>query len=300
MPVYKKMVRYSNMEAFPIQRLDPELIPRLFPDIPHQPKQIYFRGKLPPVGTTYLTVIGGRKCTPYGREVCHHLIKGLRSYPVAIVSGLAFGTDTYAHEAALEAGLPIIVFPGSGLGESVIYPRTNFPLAKRILESGGCIMSEYGETQAATMWTFPQRNRLMAGIARAVLIIEAENKSGARITTKLATDYNRDVLAVPGSIFSNMSEGTNQLLREGAVPILSVDNLLEAIDMKREESSRAETLFPTCSPEEQKILHLLASPMPRGDLIRALDIPTHKAQILISAMEIKGLVKEMMGMIGRN
>ncbi len=287
------------MDAFPIKTLPPELIPKLFPDIPHQPKQIYYRGTLPPEGTTYLTVIGGRKITPYGQEACRHLIQGLRSYPITIVSGLAFGTDVCAHEAALEAGLPIIVFPGSGLGEYIISPRTNFPLAKRILESGGCIMSEYAENQGATMWTFPQRNRLMAGIARAVLIIEAENKSGARITTKLATDYNRDVLAVPGSIFSNMSEGTNQLLREGAVPILSVDNLLEAIGMRREESSQAETLFTSCSPEEQRVLHLLASPLPRGDLIRALDIPTHKAQILISAMEIKGLVKEMMGMIGR-
>lgn len=287
------------MDAFPIQTLDPKLIPILFPDMPSQPKQIYYRGKLPPEGTTYLTVVGGRKITPYGREACRQLITGLRTYPVAIVSGLAFGTDTFAHEAALEAGLPIIVFPGSGLGERVIYPRTNFPLAKRILESGGCIMSEYREDQQAALWTFPQRNRLMAGIARAVLIIEAENKSGARITTKLATDYNRDVLAVPGSIFSNMSEGTNQLLREGATPILSVDNLLEAIDMRREESSQAETLFSTCSPEEQKVLHILASPLPRGDLIRALDMPTHRAQILISAMEIKGLVREMMGMIGR-
>ncbi len=287
------------MDAFPIKTLSPEFIPKLFPDIPQQPKQIYYRGTLPPDGTTYLTVIGGRKCTPYGREACFHLIQGLRSYPVTIVSGLAFGTDTYAHEAALEAGLPIIVFPGSGLGDAVIYPRDNYQLAKRILESGGCIMSEYTENQEATMWTFPQRNRLMAGIARAVLIIEAENKSGARITTKLATDYNRDVLAVPGSIFSNMSEGTNQLLREGAIPILSVDNLLEAIGMKRTESSQAETLFANCSPEEQRVLHLLATPQPRGDLIRALNIPTHKAQILISAMEIKGLVKEMMGMIGR-
>ncbi len=287
------------MDAFPIQQLDPELIPKLFTDIPHQPKQIYFRGTIPPPETTYLTVIGGRKITPYGREVCRHLIHGLRSYPIAIVSGLAFGTDTYAHEAALEAGLPIVVFPGSGLGEHVIYPRTNFPLAKRILESGGCIMSEYGENQSATMWTFPQRNRLMAGIARAVLIIEAENKSGARITTKLATDYNRDVLSVPGPIFSNMSEGTNQLLREGAIPILSVENLLEALGMQRDESEKVETLFSTCSPEEQKVLHLLASPLPRGDLIRALNMPTHKAQILISAMEIKGLVKEMMGMMGR-
>lgn len=288
------------MDAFPIQTLDPKLIPVLFPDIPHQPKQIYYRGKLPPVGTTYLTVIGGRKITPYGREVCHHLIQGLRSYPITIVSGLAFGTDTYAHEAALAAGLPIVVFPGSGLGESVIYPRTNFPLAKRILESGGCIMSEYKEDQAAAMWTFPQRNRLMAGIARAVLIIEAENKSGARITTKLATDYNRDVLSVPGPIFSNMSEGTNQLLREGAIPILSVENLLEALGMQHDESEKVETLFSSCSPEEQKVLHLLASPLPRGDLIRALDMPTHKAQILISTMEIRGLVKEMMGMIRRN
>lgn len=207
------------------------------------------------------------------------------------------GIDTIAHEAAIDAGLIPVCFPGSPIDDHSIYPRTNVPLAHAILKSGGALVSEYSEGQQTGIWTFPQRNRLMAGIASAVLIIEAQNKSGARITTKLAVEYNRDVLAVPGPISSSLSEGPNQLLREGATPITCSGDILEALGMK--PSTNIAEAFANCPPEEQRVLHLLSSPMTRGDLIRALELPTHRAQILLSAMEIKGLIRELLGMVQR-
>jgi DNA processing protein len=153
-------------------------------------------------------------------------------------------------------------------------------------------MSEFEPDFKATLWSFVQRNRLMAGISPATLITEAKHKSGTRITAKLATDYNRDVLAVPGSIFSQNSEGTNELIRLGATPITSSLDILEALGFVITETAPMD-LFSQCTPEEARVLEKLTSSKNRGDLIRELDIPTHKANILLSQMELKGIIKEI-------
>ena len=141
----------------------------------------------------------------------------------------------------------------------------------------------------------------MAGISKAVLIIEAEEKSGTLITARLATEYNRDVLAVPGSINSLSSKGTNRLIRQGATPITSPDDLLEALgfEIAKDEDKQAK-LFADCSPEEKKVLDLLREPISRDELIRQMEMPTPTAQAIISVMEIKGLIKESLGEIQQN
>lgn len=245
----------------------------------------------------FLTVVGSRNPTRYGREACEHLIRGLRGYPIVIVSGLALGIDTIAHESAIAVHLPTIAFPGSGLGEKNLHPANNFPLAQKILESRGCLISEYDEHEKSQRWMFPQRNRLMAGIARATLLIEATHKSGSRITAKLATDYNRDVLAVPGSIFSELSQGPNELIRMGAIPVISSREILEALGFDLEPQPMLD-LFSTnimgsTNPNQEKILKLLASPKSRGNLIRELGLPTAQANVLISEMEMYGVIKSM-------
>src|SRR3989344_4788228 len=189
------------LDDYPISELAKESWPKELLEIPQPPETLYIRGKLPAPEFVRLCVVGSRKYTPYGREACEKLIGELRGHPVCIVSGLALGIDRIAHEAALKAGLPTIAVPGSGLDIEVIYPKSNLGLAKDILKHGGCLLSELPPKEKATTWTFPQRNRIMAGLSRAVLIIEAEQKSGTLITSRLATEYNRDVLTVPGSIF---------------------------------------------------------------------------------------------------
>jgi DNA processing protein len=226
------------------------------------------------------------------------LIEGLRGYPIVIVSGLAHGIDGIAHTAALDAGLTCIGFPGSGLGEKVLYPRYNLELAKKILISGGCLISEHSENTVGNVWSFPKRNRLLARLSKATLIIEATNESGSRITTRLATEYNRDVLAVPGNIFSKNSEAPNELIKLGATPITSSQDLLEALGFHVTEKAPLD-LFSLCDPNEEQILKILSSPLPRGELIRKLGMPTHKANSLISGMEIKGLIKDSGGEIRR-
>lgn len=287
------------MNDYPIYNLSASLLEKYFGEIPSIPKQLFIRGTFPDdAHLVFLTVVGARKYSPYGEEVCRKLISGLKGYPIVIVSGLAHGIDRIAHEAALDAGLLTIGFPGSGLGEAVIYPRQNVSLAKKILCSGGCLISEEKEHIFGNVWSFPKRNRLLAGLSKATLLIEATNESGSRITTKYATDFNRDVLTVPGSIFSETSQAPNELLKLGATPITSPEDLLEALGFQITETKPLD-LFSQCTPDEELVLKLLASPKSRGDLIRELNMPTHRANALLSHMEIKGFIREHGGDVRR-
>ena len=276
-----------------------ELLPSEFPpllqEIPQRPKQLYVRGTLPSQDLKWLAVVGSRAVTPYGEQVIKYLINGLRGYPVAIISGLAYGTDALAHKAAIDAGLPTIAVPGSGLDWNVLYPRAHVGLAREILASGGTLLSEFKPDMRAADYTFPQRNRIMAGMCQATLVIEAKEKSGSLITAKLATEYNRDLLVVPGSIFSAESKGTHQFLRLGATPITSVNDLLQALDLAPREQRTI--MRADVSEQERQILDIIGNPLSRDTLLASLDIPTHEANVLLSMMEIKGLIVEEYGVI---
>lgn len=279
-----------------ITRLEPDAFPALLAEVPQPPTTLWVRGTLPSFDRPVLTVVGSRAATSYGRDVCRTLVKGLAGTDTLIVSGLALGVDAIAHEAALDAGLTTVAVPGSGLADAALYPRTNVGLARRIVDAGGALLSEYDPDQRAAPWTFPQRNRIMAGLARAVLIIEAEEKSGTLITARMALDYNRDVLAVPGAIGTPTARGTNMLIRQGATPITSPDDLREALGFERSEMN-TERDISQLSPEEQRVIALLREPCTRDELIRTLKLSARDAIVLLSAMEIKGLLKEELGVV---
>ena len=269
--------------------------PELLKEITDPPKQLYIKGVFPDEKENkFLCVVGSRKYTPYGKEACKKIIEGLAGYPIVIVSGLAIGIDSVAHNSALNVGLKTIAIPGSGLDDSVLYPSLNKNLAKKILEEGGALISEFESDFRATPWSFPQRNRIMAGISHAVLVIEAEKISGTLITSRLATEYNRDVMTIPGSIFSKNSEGPHMLLRTGAVPITCSGDILNFFNFKTEEKDINEIL-KDLSVDEIKIVKLLTEPMIKDDIIRILNLPVSQINILLSTMELKGLISEKMG-----
>lgn len=281
-----------------IYKLKPEQFPAPLLEIPQPPKTLYIRGKLPNPDMMYLAVVGSRKYTSYGKDICEKLIRGLKGYPIVIVSGLALGIDSIAHRVALDVGLTTMSFPGSGLDNNVLHPRTNIRLAQEIVDKGGCLISELEPSWKATLYSFPQRNRLMAGISKAVLIIEAEEKSGTLITARMALDYNRDVLAVPGSAFSSNSNGTNKLIKQGAVPITRSEDILIALGFEIEKPKQSDKeKYADCSKEEMKIIDLLREPKERDDLIRESGMEMAKANALLSIMEIKELIKEELGEI---
>ena len=280
---------------YKIIALEKKDFPKRLLEISDPPEKLYIRGSFMPEEYKYLCVVGSRKYSEYGRQAVEKLIAGLRGYPVVIISGLALGIDSIAHRAALEAGLKTIAVPGSGLDPKVLYPASHKQLAEKIVAAGGCLLSEFEPTFKATAYSFPQRNRIMAGLSDAVLVAEAELKSGTLITSKFATEYNRDVLTIPGSIFSPTSAGPHMLIRLGATPITTSLELLNALGLKPE--TQTEKNYADCSPEELRALNILKTPTARDELIRALGMTTQDASALLSIMEIKGLIKESMGEI---
>lgn len=257
-------------------------------EIPHPPERLYLRGQLPPPELTLLAVVGSRAYSSYGKRVVRHLIEGLRGQPVGIVSGLALGIDALAHEAALAADLYTLAVFGTGLDESVWYPAKNRPLAHRILQSGGGLLSEYPPDTPAAKWTFPERNRLVVGLCQATLLVEAAEQSGTLITARLTADYNRELGVVPGDIFSKTSRGVHQFLKLGATPITEPADLIELLGLEATDTLRSPAR--TLSPEAAAVVALLSEPLPRDALIRALGQPTAQAATLLTRLELEGII----------
>ncbi|HEY0964245.1 MAG TPA: DNA-processing protein DprA [Candidatus Paceibacterota bacterium] len=274
--------------VFPVTAVTAAEFPALLREIPQPPATLNYRGSLPPSNITLLSVVGSRKYSSYGKQVVDHLIGGLKGYPVGIVSGLALGIDSLAHEAALKNDLYTLAIPGGGLNDGVIYPATHKNLAHRILEAGGGLLSEFDPDFKATQWSFPQRNRLVAGISRATLLIEAAEKSGTLITARMATDYNRELLVVPGSIFSSNSTGVHQFLKLGATPVTDAEDILAVFHIEK-GAAEAKPL-PLLSPSEAAVCELLTEPRHRDELIRLLNMNTSEATQLLMLMELKDLI----------
>jgi DNA processing protein len=265
-------------------------------ELPQPPAKLYTLGTLPDKSTKLLAIIGSRKPTDYGLAVCDTLIDGLRGYNISIVSGLALGIDARAHTQALHNNLHTIAIPGSGLDESVLYPASHRMLARSIVENGGLLLSEFEPTFKATKWSFPKRNRIMAGISHATLVIEASERSGTLITARLCTEYNKDLLAVPGSIFSESSSGSNRLIQQGATPITSAKDILDALNIE-EEVRKAQ--IPDLDETETLLMQTLREPLSRDELARTLSISAEILGATLTMLEIKGYVIERNGKMYR-
>lgn len=278
-----------------MKTLEPQEFPNKLAEITDPPEKLYLAGRMPK-SQRYLAVVGSRKYTSYGKSICEKLMQDLSGSDICIVSGLALGIDAIAHKAALEAGLDCLAIPGSGLDKKVLYPKTNRPLAERILKAGGGLLSEFEPDFKARAWSFPKRNRIMAGISDAVLVVEATEKSGTLITARLATEYNRDVFTVPGSLKSASTAGPHQLIRQGAALIRDGKDILKELHMEPLGETDAED-NDHLTENEEKILNALSEPLAKDDLITAVDLSANKVSILLSQMELKGLIKESGGRV---
>jgi DNA processing protein len=279
-----------------LKLLGPSDFPPLLNEISDPPKELYVRGVLPSPEKRWLAVVGARACTPYGRQAVEYLISGLAGYPIVIVSGLAYGIDAEAHKAALKYGLSTVAVPGSGLDWNVLYPKANQTLAREILKAGGALISEEKPETRAADWTFPKRNRIMVGLSHATLVVEAKEKSGSLITAKLASEYNRELLVVPGSIFSESSKGAHQFLKLGGAAATEPADILRALCLE-DAQPMALDQRSDLSKNEIHVLKLITSPIARDELIRALDMSTTEVNVLLSTMEIKGLIIESLGVV---
>ena len=285
--------------SFPIRQLRTQEFPPLLREIPQAPTSLYIRGTLPSFDLSYLCVVGSRACTPYGRRMTQHLIAGLAQYPVAIVSGMALGIDAEALKAALDVGLPAIAMLPSSLDDVSIYPSTNRPLSQRILARGGALLSENKGPYKANLYDFPKRDRLMAGMSHASLIIEAGEKSGTLITARLALDYNREVLGIPHELGRETGEGVNRLLREGATLVRNSDDVLQSLGLKTLDAPVQGVLPTDLTGPEAKILEALSGALVRDEVIEKAELSAQDASIALSSLLLRGLIHERLGKIER-
>ena len=285
--------------AFLIRQLLSKDFPPLLKEIPDKPKVLYIRGEMPPKECSLLCVVGSRATSIYGRRVCQQLIAGLAGYPVAIVSGMALGLDSEAHKTAMDVGLPTIAVLPSSLDDESIYPKTNLGLAQRILARGGALISENKAPFKAMIHSFPERNRISAGMCTASLIIEAGEKSGTLITARLALDYNREVLAVPHELGRETGAGVNRLIREGATLVRTSDDLLQALGIKPSDKPTQPVLPTDLTEVEMKILHALTEALVRDELIELSQLEAQAANVALSSLLIRGLIAERLGKIER-
>lgn len=264
-------------------------------EIPQPPMSLWVRGTLPPKSHKKLAVVGSRALTPYGRDACRYLIEGLRGQPLSIVSGLALGADACAHEAALATGLHTIAVPGSGLSDAYIAPRTNLGIAQQILASGGALLSEHPPETGARPQYFPSRNRIMVGIADAVLVIEAGEKSGTLITARLASDYNKDLLCVPHRIGDVHGFAASIFVRLGAAYVTEPKHILQALGL----TAAAQQALPLLSKHEELLLAHLQVPRTRHDLIAVSKLSAAEVEQALATLVLKGHITEEYGKISR-
>ncbi|MFA6415097.1 MAG: DNA-processing protein DprA [Candidatus Paceibacterota bacterium] len=278
-----------------IRELERTEWPAQLDEIPEPPKRLWIRGSLPPAGHKLLAVVGSRAMTRYGQEACERLITGLAGYPISIVSGLALGVDTCAHKAALAAGLHTLAFPGSGLDDSILYPRSNRPFAKEILEKGGGMLSEYAPTTPSHVRYFPERNRLMVGISDAVLVIEAGEKSGTLITARLASEYNRDLLCIPHRIGDPHAFGPHLFIRLGAALVTEPLHILEVLGIPPREGASTGVAPTDLESAELAIWSMLEEAKTRDEILRGGTASAGETLTALVALELRGLVKEEFG-----
>ena len=204
--------------------------PEQLKKIKNAPETLYFRGKIKPDEVCF-AIVGTRRYSSYGKQVAMEIAGNLSESGLTIVSGLAPGIDTFAHTAVVEQGGRTIAVLGTGLDEKSIYPKENIKLARKIVELEGLLISEYPPGTRGTRFSFPQRNRIISGLSKGVLVIEAKQKSGSLITANYAFSQKRKVFAIPGSIYSLNSHGTNFLIKQGAKLVDSANNILEELNL---------------------------------------------------------------------
>ena len=280
-------------------KIEDENYPAELKKIKDAPKILYYRGILPgrPLGhdEKLFAIVGTRHCSPYGQQVALKISGELADAGLVIVSGLAPGIDTFSHRAVVEKRKRTIAVLGTGLDEKSIYPQTNLELSRKIIECGGCLISELPEGTPGAVYTFPRRNRIISALSLAVLVIEAKEKSGSLITADYAIKHNKKLLAIPGPIYSSNSAGPNKLIKNGAKLITNSNDILNELGLKSIENKN------DVEPEneiEKSILDALKEESLHVDkIIEETKLSASAVMTSLALMEISGKIRSLGGSV---
>jgi DNA processing protein len=267
--------------------------PAILKEIHDPPKELYIKGKITNQDQNAIAVIGTRKFSQYGKQVAFDIAGKLANLGITIISGLAKGIDTWTHQAALENRGRTIAVLGTGLDRKSFYPSSNYGLSEKIAQNGA-VISEYAPGTPGNKFTFPQRNRIVSGLSLGVVVIEAPEKSGALITAALAVEQNREVFAIPGSIYEKNSKGTNQLIKIGAKLVASVEDILEELNLSNLIENPKKKIIKPENKEEEVILSLFSEqPVHIDEIIKKSKLPTAVVNSTLMILELKKAVKNL-------
>ena len=285
--------RLERYKVKVITSRDPAYPPRL-KEIYDYPPLLYVRGNILPEDEWAIAIVGTRRPSIYGRQATEEMVKGLARSKITIISGLARGIDSIGHRACLEAGGRTIAVAGCGV--DMVYPSEHLALARQIMEQGALI-SEFPLGTRPKAEHFPQRNRIMSGMSLGVLVVEAGEESGALITAHFALEQNREVFAVPGSIFSPSCRGTNRLIQEGAKLVQNCADILEELNLSMvPRQLEMKELIPTTDTEAQLLGYLSKEATHIDDICRHSGLPIAVVNSTLAMLELKGLAKQVGGM----
>ena len=288
-----ELVKLEKLDISVLTWESPEY-PGLLKTITDPPATLYVRGTLTPLDEWALAVVGTRRATPYGKECTRMLVNGLVENGITVVSGLAYGIDTQAHQTAIKAsGRTIAVL---GCGVDIFYPSENRHLGRAIIEHGA-LVSEYPLGTNPESGNFPRRNRIISGLSLGVLFVEGGLKSGARITTDYALDQGREVLAVPGNILGKSGSGPNYLIQNGAKLVTSVNDILEELNLSMViQHTEARTVIPDNQTEAVLLKQLTSEPIHVDELGQSTGLSAPEVASTLTMMELKGMVRQVGGM----
>ncbi len=271
-----------------------ETYPQRLKEIEQPPPVLYLRGEYLPEDLFAVAIVGTRRVTPYGRQITEELAAHLAGNGITVVSGLARGVDAIAHQTALKAGGRTIGVLGSGVDK--IYPPEHRQLAER-MSASGAIVSDYAPGTPPDASNFPPRNRIISGLSLAVVVIEAGETSGALITAEFAAEQGREVFSVPGSILAPQSKGTNKLIQRGALPLLSINDLMQALDLRRMGEHQAARKVIPADETEARVMNVLGpQPLHVDEIRNQTELPIEKVSAALVLMELKGMVRQVGGM----
>ncbi|HCC07618.1 MAG TPA: DNA-protecting protein DprA [Clostridiales bacterium] len=306
---YEEYLIENEIKYISIQDKD---YPKALKNIYDPPFVLYYKGTLPQKNDIMLGVVGSRNCSDYGRKIAYNISKSLTECGITIVSGMALGIDTYAHKGSLEGRGKTFAVLGCGL--DICYPKSNAGLMKEIIKNGA-VISEYSPKTQPLRQIFPARNRIISGMSRGVLVVEAAERSGSLITVDHALEQGRDIFAIPGDITSSLSIGTNNLIKQGAALVTSYKDILLSLGImetkinisdksmsgdtreNKQENKEENNNFYKLLDEEEKIVYSCIDSKNShiDDIINIAKIEISKLQHLLTMLELKGIIKQLPG-----
>lgn len=294
---YKPSIEKCRQEQIDLITCEDDFYPTELHSLDDKPATLFLRGQLPKI--PYIAIVGSRKATNYGKEVIRKILEPFEGYGIGIISGLALGIDGLAHSIALDLRIPTVAVLGTGIDDKTIYPREHFALAKRILDEGGALLSEYPPGSPSRKEHFPQRNRIISGMSIATVVVEAGIDSGSLITARMALEQHREVLAVPGPIWSHTSKGCHQLIKAGAQLCESSQDIIQAINLERPKIMEQTRKEMPLTSTEQSIYSAIQQPVDIDTLQQLTHFSAPSLVSSLSLLELKGYIKQEKGLYRR-